>query len=149
MMTLGLIGWLALAVHCSLAEIDSSADRGNVRGGDFPNTAVVFSWHVGNAISDTRWGHSAVGGEGNLFKMAVQSVRDTHPDMPIYLFTNGVVTDAQTEKAITVIKVDLAKEAGLDALLNAPNADAKVGFGTKLQAVRTGKSGQQLRMPAV
>ena len=100
---------------------------------------MVFSWHVGNAKSDVRWGDDAVGGTGNLFKAAVLSVRETHPDMPIYLFTNGVVLDEDTRRAITVVRVDLAREAGLDAQLRGPDADAKVGFGTKLQSILTGE----------
>lgn len=121
---------------------ETSSDRhdGQVFQGQHKDTAVVFSWHVGNAESDVRWGDDAVGGRGNLFKAAVLSVRQTHPDMPIYLFTNGAVLDEDTRNSITLVRVDLAREAGLNALLSAPNADAKVGFGTKLQSILTGES---------
>ena len=99
----------------------------------------MFSWHVGNAVTDTRWGDDVVGGKkGNLFKAAVFSVKDTHPNMPIYLFTNGKIFDEYLLSVLTIVEVDLAKHAGFDRMHSNYQADAKLGFGTKLQAVLTG-----------
>ena len=128
--------WVHSEAKESLHEKKSIA-----QGVERDGCAVVFSWHVGNSVSDVRWGDDVVGGNnGNLFKAAVNSVRETHPDLPIYLFTNGRVIDSEILDTpnFHLVRVDLAEEAGLTDLLSGLAADAKVGFVTKLQSILTG-----------
>lgn len=102
------------------------------------DVAVVFSWQVGNPDSDVRWGSRQVGNAGDMFKVAVKSIYETHPGMPIYLFSNGDLNDPEVRGMLTqVIDVDLMAAAGLDRLY-AINGDDKLGFGTKPQAILTG-----------
>lgn len=100
---------------------------------------IVFSWQsITNVKSDGRWGRSTVG-TGNEFRVAVKSIRDSHPSLPIFLFTNIQASniDADIRKNITVVEVDLMSEANLYDLLHSTK-DSKVGFGTKPQSLITG-----------
>jgi hypothetical protein len=102
------------------------------------DVAVAFSWQVGRPGTDVRWGYREVGGEGNMFKVAVKSIYETHPGMPIYLFTNGDLQDPEVHAMLTrVVRVDLMAAAGLDKLY-AISGDDKLGFGTKPQSILTG-----------
>lgn len=100
------------------------------------NRAVVFSWHaIKDYKSDKhgRWGRSTVGA-GNEFQVAVKSVKAANPGLPIFLFTNvpRERIPASTRELITVVEIDLMKEAQLYGELQR-TGDVKVGFGACVQ----------------
>jgi hypothetical protein len=104
--------------------------------------AVVFAWHAapsGGSSSSSRSGSYEVGGRNNMFRVAVRSVKDAHPQLPIFVFTNGIVSDPDTRSRVTIITVDLLKESGLDELLRGRgDKAAAVREGVKIQALLTG-----------
>lgn len=87
---------------------------------------------------DQRFGITDTVGEGNEFNVAVKSVHDAHPELPIYLITNAKYLDSETMKLIyRIYNVDLLKESGLDKLYE-QTGDTKFGFGTKAYSILAG-----------
>ena len=125
-----------ISLLCALSG-SYSTSQSQFRAQFAGKVAVVFSWHVGIENSDVRWGSRLVGNAGNMFAVAVKSVNEAHPELPIYLFTNGHVADLNTASRIEIIQTDLMEEAGLYELYN-KHKDMKIGFGTKAQSVITG-----------
>ena len=101
------------------------------------NMAVVFSWHRNTKLGDARWqgGRQSVG-VGNEFKVAVLSVKEALPTVPIYIFTNVPKSEIDRDivKLVTVVRVDLFATAGLDELMNIKKYE-RIGFGTKPQSL--------------
>lgn len=101
------------------------------------NMAVVFSWHRNTKLGDARWqgGRQSVGVD-NEFKVAVLSVKEALPTVPIYIFTNVPKSeiDRDVVKLVTVVRVDLFATAGLDELMNIKKYE-RIGFGTKPQSL--------------
>eukprot|EP00607_Mallomonas_marina_P009850 CAMPEP_0182419372 /NCGR_PEP_ID=MMETSP1167-20130531/3834_1 /TAXON_ID=2988 /ORGANISM="Mallomonas Sp, Strain CCMP3275" /LENGTH=572 /DNA_ID=CAMNT_0024594261 /DNA_START=114 /DNA_END=1832 /DNA_ORIENTATION=- len=95
--------------------------------------AVVFSWHVSARKNDHRWGSASIG-NGNEFKVAVLSLKNSHPDLPVYVFTNAREIDPEIRQHVQIVNVDLMVEAGLDKILE-EDGDNKIGFGTKAMSL--------------
>lgn len=100
---------------------------------------IVFNWyHLPTSRNPPSIGY------GLEFFVAVRSIRDQYPEIPIYLFTNVNVTSLsltswQQEilEQIVVIEIDLLEEAHLTSLYR-QNRDDKLVFGTKPQALLSG-----------
>lgn len=84
-----------------------------------------------------RWSSGHIGHK-NEFKVALLGLREAHPDIPIYLFTNIENVEPDISSLIDVIHVvDLLKEGGLDKIVK-ETGDLKFGFATKAQSLITG-----------
>jgi hypothetical protein len=97
---------LAIVLLSALSLVLSSTHDNTAKAQLRLNIAVVYSWHVGKAGSDVRWGDYEVGGgDGAMFASSVRSVKETHPDLPIFLFTNGNVSREEVKRDVTVVEV--------------------------------------------
>ena len=84
-----------------------------------------------------RWGSDRIG-HGNEFKVALWGLREAHPNIPIFLFTNMKQQPRDIEKLIDHIYViDLLAENGVDDIIR-ETGDVKFGFAAKAQALITG-----------
>lgn len=84
-----------------------------------------------------RWGSDHIG-HGNEFKVALLGLRDAHPEIPIYLFTNIKIIPRDIKKLITHVHViDLLEEGGINEII-LQTGDVKFGFACKAQALISG-----------
>ena len=84
-----------------------------------------------------RWGSDQIG-HGNEFKVALLGLRDAHPEIPIYLFTNIKIIPNDIKTLITrTYVIDLLEEGGINDIIQ-QTGDVKFGFACKAQALISG-----------